>query len=65
MLHPVNAGKAFVVDVGEHPFVVDLSGRWFFAAGVVADLVVGDFVPGSVDVGDEVALLDLLVVDVE
>ena len=36
----------------------------FAGAGFLAGLEVGDFVPGEVDVGDEVSFGDLLVVDV-
>ena len=64
MLHADDAGEALVVDVAEDVLVVDLAGGGLVAAGVVASLEVSDLVPGTVDVGDEVALGDLLVVEV-
>jgi len=53
------------VDVFEDIFVVDFAGGGFFPTGVVADLEAADFRPGAVDVGNEVAFGDLLVIDVE
>ena len=64
VFHADDAGVAFGVDVFEYVFVVYFAGGGLFAAGVVADLEVGDLVVGFVDVGDEVAFGDLLVVEV-
>ena len=49
----------------EDAFVVDFTGGGLFATGVVAHLKNADFRPTAVDIGDEVAFGDLLVVDVK
>ncbi len=49
----------------ENTFVVDFAGGGFFATGVIAHLKNADFRPAAVDVGNEVAFGDLLVVDVK
>ncbi|MFT6574066.1 MAG: hypothetical protein ACJA16_002255 [Akkermansiaceae bacterium] len=54
----------FFLDMRGYLGGIDFAGAGFLAAGVVAGLEVGDFVPGEVDVGDEVSFGDLLVVDV-
>ena len=62
---PSDAREALLVDVPEDVPVVHLAGGRLLAAGVVADLQVGDLAPGAVDVRDDVPLGDLLVVHVE
>ena len=66
MLHPHDShvAKALAVEVAEDVGVVDLARRGLVAAGVVADLKVGDLAPGMVDVGDQIALGDLLVIEI-
>ena len=49
----------------EDAFVVDFAGGGFFATGVVAHLKNADFRPAAVDIGNEIAFGDLLVVDVK
>ena len=49
----------------EDIFVIDLTSSRLFTAWVVTNLEVCDFVPGPVDVGDQVAFGDLLVVNVK
>ena len=62
MLHAHDTPESFVVDVLEDISIVNLSGRWFFAAGIVTDLEVGDLAPRTVDVRDEIAFVNLLVI---
>ena len=52
------------MDVPEHVPVVDFARSGLISAGIVPDLEVGNFVPGRINVGDQVPLGDLLVVDV-
>src|SRR5687768_14120944 len=65
VLHADDAGEAFRVEVAEYIPVVDLARRGLASAGIVTDLDVGDLVPGGVDVRDQVAFRDLLMVRVE
>ena len=64
VLHAQHALIALAVEVPEDVLVVDLAGAGLLAPGIVADVERRDLVPGPVDVGDEVALGDLLVVQV-
>ncbi len=52
-------------DVFEDVLVVHFSGEGFLAAGVVALLEVGDLRPSGVDIGDDIAFGDLLVIHIE
>ena len=45
--------------------VVDLARAGFLASGVVAGLEVANLVPAHVDVRDEIAFGDLLVIDIK
>lgn len=65
MLHAHHALVAFAVDVLEHVEVIDLAGGWFASTGVVADLEIGDLAPSAVDVRDDVAFVNLLMIDIE
>src|SRR5690606_4340233 len=65
VFHPDNAGKSFPVNVLEHAPVVDLAGSRFVPSRHVAYLEICNLVPGSVDVRDDIALGDLLVIHVE
>ena len=65
MLHTHDSGEAFAVDVLEDVAVVDLARPRLVTTGVVAHLEVRDLIPGRIDVGDQVPLGDLLVIDVE
>ena len=65
VFHADDALVAALVQVAKHVGVVDFAGARFVAAGIVANLEVGRFVPAAVDVADEVPLADLLVIDVE
>ena len=64
MFHAHDAIVASTVHVLEHVGVVDLAGARLTSAGIVADLEVGDVVPGGIHVVDEIALGRLLVVEV-
>ena len=44
--------------------IVDFSGGRFLTAGIVAHLKIGDFIPGHVHIGNQVALGDLLMVQI-
>ena len=48
----------------ENILVVDLTSGGFLSSGIVANLKVGDFVPGKVDIGDEVSFVPLHVIDI-
>ena len=43
---------------------VDFSSSRLFAAGIVAGLEVGDFVPGHIHVGNQIAFGNLLVIQI-
>jgi len=64
VLHPDDSLVALLVEVGEYVAEVDFAGRRLVAARIVPHLHVGDFIPGGVEVGNEIALGDLLVIDV-
>lgn len=49
----------------EDVLVIHFSGEWFLATGVIALLEVCDLRPGGVDIGDDVAFGDLLVIHIE
>src|SRR5690606_30214028 len=65
VLHPNDPLKALAVNVLEHAPVVDLTGRRLVPSRNVANLEIGDLVPRGIDVRNDVALRDLLVIDVE
>src|SRR5690606_16585128 len=65
VLHADNTGISFRVNVLEHPPIVDLSGGWLVPSRNIADLEIRDLVPGGIDVRDDVAFRNLLMVDVE
>ena len=54
----------FPVDVSEHVLIINLSGSGFSSPGIVTNMKRGDFPPCPVDVGDNIALGDLLMVHV-
>ena len=55
---------ASAVQILEYILVVDLSCGGLFSAGRVAEVEAGNLIPGLVDVGDQVAFCDLLVIEV-
>ena len=65
MFHAQNSFELLAVNVSENIAVMDFAGARFFAAWVIANLEVGNFREGAVDVGDEVSLGDLLMINVE
>ena len=46
-------------------FVIDLSTSGFLAARIVAGLEIGNFIPATIDIRNEVSFGDLLMVDIE
>jgi len=64
VFHAKDIFVAFFVDVFEDVLVVNLARCGFFASRVVTDLEVSDFIPGHVHVGNQIALGDLLMVQV-
>ena len=64
MFHPQDAVVAFSVDVFEDIPVIDFTRRWLFAPWVVTDLEITDLVPCSIDVGNQVSLGNLLMIDI-
>ncbi len=64
VLHSHDPREAFVVDVFKDVAVVDLARARFVSTRVVADLEVGDFAVGVVDIGNQIAFGNLLVVQV-
>ena len=60
MLHAHHPTKSLVMDVLEHVLVIDLARGRLLASRVVAYLEVRNLVPRPVDVRNEVAFLDLL-----
>lgn len=65
MFHSDDACEAFVVDMPEDLAVIDLAGIRFFATWVVTGLKVCDLGPAQINVGNQIALGDLLMVDIE
>ena len=65
MLHAHDAVEVLILEVLKDLAVVDLAGAGLFATGVVTTLEIRDFIPAVINVGDEVSLGDLLVVNVE
>ena len=65
MLHSDHAIKAARMDVLEDVSIIDFSSARFLASGIVANLKIANFIPASFDVGNQIALGDLLVIDVE
>ena len=47
----------------EDVFVIDLSGCWFLAARVIAQMETGDFIPRHIDIRDKVTFGDLLMTE--
>ena len=64
MLHADNSCKSLAVDMLKHIQVVDLSGGGFFSPRVFPYLELGDLIPCPVHVGDQIAFLDLHVIEV-
>ena len=64
MFHPQDAVVTFSVNVLEDVPIVDFSGRRLFAAGIVTHLEIANLLPGHIHVGNEVTLLDLLMVNI-
>ena len=65
MFHAHDALEVLGFQVLEDLAVVDFAGAGFFAAGVVSTLEIRDLGPAVIDVGDEISLGDLLMVNVE
>src|ERR1700722_12660513 len=65
VFHAEDAFVTLLIDMFENVMVIHFTGAGFFAAGVVADLQIGDMVPGAIQVGDEVAFVALHMVHVE
>src|SRR5690606_5749555 len=65
VFHAHDAGIPFLVDVPKDVLIIDLSGGGFLSARVVPYLEIGDLLPRGIDIGNQVAFLDLLVVNVE
>lgn len=65
MFHTQHSGEPFSVDVAEDVLVIQLAGGGFVSARVISHLEIGDFAVRSVDIRDDIALVDLLVIDIE
>src|SRR5690606_16132617 len=65
VFHPYDARVPLGVKMLEDIGVVDLAAARFGAAGVAGALQVGNFAPTAVDVPEEIAFGDLLMVHVE
>src|SRR6185437_12856770 len=65
MLHAEDAFVSLVIDMAEDIVIVHLARTRLFAAGVVADLQIGDVFPGPVEIGDQIAFVAMHVVHVE
>ena len=64
VFHDKDIFVAFLVYVFKNILVVDLARCGFFAPRVVTDLEVSDFIPGHIHVGNQIALGDLLMIQV-
>ena len=62
VLHAQNTLVALVVNVLEDILVIDFSGGRFLPAGIVTEMEGGDFAPGHIDIRNQVAFGDLLVI---
>src|SRR5690606_9526691 len=65
VFHADYTAESLFVDVPKYVLVVDLPRGGFLSAGIVAHLKIGYFIPTGIDIGNEVAFLDLLVVYVK
>lgn len=65
VFHAHDSLEVLRLQVLEDFTVVDLAGAGLFAAGVVTTLEIRDFIPGVIDVGDEISFGDLLMIDVK
>ena len=65
MLHAEHARELLSSNVPEDVLVIDLTCRRFISTRVVTNLEVSHFRVSRIDVGNDVALLDLLVIHVE
>ncbi len=65
MLHAQNAVIAFRMNMLKHILIVDFAGRWLFPTWVIPYLEIRYFIPRCINVGNQVAFGNLLVVDVE
>ena len=64
VLHTQDALVSFFVNMFEDVSIIDFAGCRFFSAGVVAYVKYGYFLPGAVHIGDEVALGNLLMIQI-
>ena len=65
MFHTDQPVKTGAMYVPENIEVVDLPGRRLLSAGIVTGLKLGDFRPRLIDIGNEISLRDLLMVNIE
>ena len=65
VFHSNDAVEAFTMNMLEDIEVIDFPCSWFFPSRIITCLEVCDFIPAGVDIGDEVPLADLLVINVE
>lgn len=65
VFHAQDAIESTLVDVAKDISVIDLPGRWLVPARIISDLKIGDLIPATFDVGDQISFLYLLVVDIE
>ena len=59
MLHAQNPRISLGMNVPKDVLVINFSCGWFISAGVVANLKIGGLIPGSIYVWDQVAVLNL------
>ena len=65
MFHSHDPAISSVLKVLKHVGIVDFTRSRLLAAGIVAALEIGDFLPAAVDVGDQIPFGDLLVVEIK
>ena len=65
MFHADHALESFVMEMLENAPIIDLSGVRFLAARIVTRLEVPNLTPTHVNVRDQVAFGDLLMIDVK
>ena len=64
VLHAQHSLEAFCVNVAEYVFIIYLTRAWLFSPRVISYVERGNVLPGFVDIGNEIAFADLLVIQI-
>ena len=64
MFHTIYPGETAVIDMSKNISIVDFTGCWLFTSRIITDLEIADFIPGVVDIRNQVTLGNLLVINI-